>query len=98
RAPGQVPRYGHTELTASGRTVEWTPRFNMRRAVRASGYRGHAEGVITILVLDVTLGVAALVFLIYRQLSARPVNASALRLIAVLLVIGLLQMIGRASC
>ena len=63
----------------------------MRRAVRASGYRGNAEGVITVLVIDVILGVAVLAFLIYRQLSVRPVNASALRLIAVLLVIGLLQ-------
>jgi hypothetical protein len=59
--------------------------------MRASGYRGNAEGVITVLVVDVILGLAVLVFLIYRQLSVRPVNASALRLIAVLLVIGLLQ-------
>lgn len=43
------------------------------------------------LVLDVILGVAALVLLIYRQLATRPVNASALRLIAILLIIGLLQ-------
>ena len=43
------------------------------------------------LVVNVILGLAVLVFLIYRQLSVRPVNASALRLIAVLLVIGLLQ-------
>ena len=43
------------------------------------------------LVVDVILGVAVLALLIYRQLSVRPVNASALRLIAVLLVIGLLQ-------
>jgi hypothetical protein len=63
----------------------------MRRAVRASGDRGNAEGVITVLVLDVILGVAVLALLIYRQLSVRPVNASALRLIAVLLVIGVLQ-------
>src|SRR6185437_12984166 len=63
----------------------------MRRAVRASGYRGNAEGVITVLVVDVILGAAVLVFLIHRQLSVRPVNASALRLIAVLLAIGLLQ-------
>ena len=53
--------------------------------------RQPAEGVITVLVVNVILGVAVLVFLIYRQLSVRPVNASALRLIAVLLVIGLLQ-------
>ena len=78
-------------MTASGRTVKWAPPGNMRRVVRASGYRGNAEGVITVLVVDVILGAAVLVFLIYRQLSVRPVNASALRLIAVLLVIGLLQ-------
>ena len=71
--------------------MEWAPPCHMRRAVRASGYRGNAKGVITVLVVDVILGVAVLVFLIYRQLSVRPVNASALRLIAVLLVIGLLQ-------
>jgi hypothetical protein len=59
--------------------------------VRAPGYRGNAEGVITVLVADVILGLAVLVFLIYRQLSVRPVNAAALRLIAVLLIIGLLQ-------
>jgi hypothetical protein len=57
----------------------------------ASGYRSNAEGVITVLVVDVILGAAVLVFLIYRQLSVRPVNASALRFIAILLVIGLLQ-------
>ena len=43
------------------------------------------------LVLDVILGIAVLVLLIYRQLSTRPVNASALRLIAILMIIGLLQ-------
>ena len=43
------------------------------------------------LVLDVVLGLAVLALLIYRQLSTRPVNTSALRLIAILLVIGLLQ-------
>jgi hypothetical protein len=43
-------------------------------------------------ILDVILGVAVLALLIYRQLAVRPVNASAaLRLIAILLVIGLLQ-------
>ncbi len=42
-------------------------------------------------VIDIILGVAVLVLLIYRQLSVRPVNASTLRLIAILLVIGLLQ-------
>jgi hypothetical protein len=49
------------------------------------------QGVVTVLVLDIILGVAVLALLIYRQLHARPVNASALRLIAILLIIGLLQ-------
>src|SRR6516162_6672034 len=44
-----------------------------------------------VLVIDVILGVAVLALLIYRQLSARQVNASALRLIAVLVIIGLFQ-------
>jgi hypothetical protein len=44
-----------------------------------------------VLVVDVILGVAVLVLLIYRQLSVRQVNASTLRLIAILLVVGLLQ-------
>ncbi len=43
------------------------------------------------LILDVILGVAVLVLLLYRQLSTRPVNASALRLIAILVIIGLVQ-------
>lgn len=43
------------------------------------------------IVLDVILGFAVLVLLIYRQLAARPVNASTLRLIAILLIIGLFQ-------
>ena len=43
------------------------------------------------LVVDIILGIAVLVLLIYRQLSVRQVNASALRLIAILLIIGLLQ-------
>jgi hypothetical protein len=47
--------------------------------------------VITVFILDVILGVAVLVLLIYRQLAIRPVNASALRLVAILLIIGLLQ-------
>ena len=42
-------------------------------------------------VIDVVLGLAVLALLIYRQLSARPVNASALRLIVVLAVIGVVQ-------
>jgi hypothetical protein len=45
----------------------------------------------TVLVIDVILGVAVLVLLIYRQLSARPVNASALGLIAILAIIGVVQ-------
>ena len=43
------------------------------------------------IVLDVILGLAVLALLIYRQLAARPVNASALRLIAILVIIGLIQ-------
>jgi hypothetical protein len=46
-----------------------------------------------VLVLDIILGVAVLALLIYRQLSTRPVNASALRLIAILAIIGVLQTI-----
>jgi hypothetical protein len=44
-----------------------------------------------VVVVDVILGLAVLALLIYRQLAARPVNASALRLIAILAVIGLVQ-------
>jgi hypothetical protein len=47
--------------------------------------------LITVLILDVILGAAVLALLIYRQMSVRPANASALRLIAILLVIGVLQ-------
>lgn len=43
------------------------------------------------IVVDVILGLAVLALLIYRQLAARPVNSSALRLIAILLIIGLFQ-------
>ena len=43
------------------------------------------------LVLDIILGLAVLALLIYRQLSARQVNASALRLMAILVIIGVLQ-------
>ena len=43
------------------------------------------------LVLDIILGLAVLALLIYRQLAARPVNSSALRLIAILVIIGLFQ-------
>jgi len=44
-----------------------------------------------VIVLDVILGLAVLALLIYRQLAARPVNSSALRLIAILVIIGLIQ-------
>ena len=43
------------------------------------------------LVVDIIPGVAVLALLIYRQLAVRPVNASTLRLIAILVVIGVLQ-------
>ena len=43
------------------------------------------------IVLDVILGLAVLALLIYRQLAARPVNASSLRLIAILVIIGIFQ-------
>jgi hypothetical protein len=44
-----------------------------------------------VMVTDIVLGVAVLALLIYRQLAARPVNASALRLLVILGVIGVLQ-------
>jgi hypothetical protein len=47
--------------------------------------------VVHVLVLDIVLGLAVLALLIYRQLAARPVNAAALRLIAILVIIGLIQ-------
>ena len=53
--------------------------------------RRRNPGVVAVLVLDIILGVAVLVLLIYRQLSIRPVNASTLRLIAILVIIGVLQ-------
>lgn len=49
------------------------------------------EGGITVLVVDILLGLAVLALIIYRQLRSQPVNASALRLIAILLIIGLIQ-------
>jgi hypothetical protein len=61
----------------------------MRSAVCLGGCRN--PGVINVIVIDVILGLAVLALLIYRQLSARPVNASALRLIAILVVIGVIQ-------
>jgi hypothetical protein len=47
--------------------------------------------VVQVIIVDVILGLAVLALLIYRQLAARPVNASALRLIAILAIIGLFQ-------
>jgi hypothetical protein len=43
------------------------------------------------MVVDIVVGAAVLALLIYRQLIARPVNASTLRLLALLAVIGVLQ-------
>ena len=43
------------------------------------------------LVLDVVLGLAVLALLIYRQLSARPVNTAVLRLFVILVIIGVVQ-------
>jgi hypothetical protein len=40
---------------------------------------------------DIVVGVAVVALLIYRQLIARPVNASTLRLLVILGVVGLLQ-------
>jgi hypothetical protein len=40
---------------------------------------------------DIVLGIAVLALVIYRQLSARPVSDSGLRIIAILAVIGLLE-------
>jgi hypothetical protein len=40
---------------------------------------------------DIILGVVVLGLLIYRQLRSRPVNASGLRLVAILAVIGVVQ-------
>jgi hypothetical protein len=71
-----------------GRTVEWVVRV-MRPCGALSG--PHPEGVVRVLVLDIILGFAVLALLIYRQLAARPVNASALRFIAILVIIGLVQ-------
>jgi hypothetical protein len=42
-------------------------------------------------VVDIVLGVAVLALVIYRQLIARPVNASALRLFVILGAVGVLQ-------
>jgi len=62
----------------------------MRPAARSLGDRRDL-GVMIMFVLDVILGLAVLALLIYRQLSARPVNASALRLFVILLIVGVLQ-------
>ena len=43
------------------------------------------------MVTDIVLGAAVLALLIYRQLVARPVSASALRLLVILGAVGLLQ-------
>ena len=43
---------------------------------------------------DIVLGVVVLGLLIYRQLRSRPVNASGLRLVAILAVIGVVQAYG----
>jgi len=43
------------------------------------------------MITDIVLGVAVLALLIYRQLVARPVNASNLRILAILGVIGVVQ-------
>ena len=43
------------------------------------------------LVLDIILGLAVLALLIYRQLFAHQVNAAALRLFVILVIIGVLQ-------
>jgi drug/metabolite transporter superfamily protein YnfA len=40
---------------------------------------------------DIVLGVAVLALLIYRQLQARPVNASGLRIVAILGIIGVIE-------
>jgi hypothetical protein len=62
----------------------------MRPAVAPSG-DARDLGVIIMLVLDVVLGLAVLALLIYRQLSARPVNAAVLRLFVILVIIGVVQ-------
>jgi hypothetical protein len=41
--------------------------------------------------VDVVVGAGVLALLIYRQLTARPVSASGLRIIAILAVVGLLE-------
>jgi hypothetical protein len=41
--------------------------------------------------IDIVIGIAVLALLIYRQLSARPVSDSGLRIIAILAVVGLLE-------
>ena len=43
------------------------------------------------MVIDIVVGAAVLALLIYRQLIARPVNASTLRLLVILGAVGLLQ-------
>jgi hypothetical protein len=43
-------------------------------------------------ILDIVIGAAVLVLLIYRQLRKRPVNGSGLRLVAILAVIGVIEL------
>jgi len=43
------------------------------------------------MVVDIIVGAAVLALLIYRQLVARPVNASTLRILAILGVVGVVQ-------
>ena len=43
------------------------------------------------MVTEIIIGVAVLALLIYRQLRTRPVNASGLRIVAIIGVIGLLE-------
>ena len=81
---GAYPDWGAPPYRGMG------PLFNMRPVVSHWG-AVTTRGVVTVLLLDIILGIAVLVLLIYRQLSTRPVNASALRFIAILMIIGLLQ-------
>lgn len=43
------------------------------------------------MVTEIVIGVAVLALLIYRQLRTRPVNASGLRVVAIIGVIGLIE-------
>jgi hypothetical protein len=85
----KLPRYGHTQSRYPVVPLDASCPANTACGVAQAP--AATRGVRTVLVVDVILGVAVLALLIYRQLSVRPVNASALRLIAILLIIGLLQ-------